>query len=281
MPGRGAHRADRARPVRPGPACADPVALVDLDSDPTPLAPRLRGLRVFAGYSGWDSGQLEGEIARGDWIVVPALPDDVLPPGRRPVGPRAAPAGHAAGAAGHLPGRRPARTDRPRVAATATGRRGEAGPRMGRSPSDPTRPPGPGRSRCGTTRARRGPSASTRRAVLRHAGCVVADTDRPGPGAGDQPPADLLPAAHRVQRGCLHRRRRTTFCEWKGAARYVDVVVPGAEPLREVGWWYPEPDARYPELADRVAVYAGPFDEVTPRRRGGAARSPAASTAAG
>ena len=28
--------------------------------------------------AGWDAGQLAGEIARGDWIVVPALPDDVL-----------------------------------------------------------------------------------------------------------------------------------------------------------------------------------------------------------
>jgi putative transcriptional regulator len=59
-----------------------PVALVDLDSDPEELAPRMRGLRVFAGYSGWDSGQVAGEIGRGDWIVVPALPDDVMvPPG--------------------------------------------------------------------------------------------------------------------------------------------------------------------------------------------------------
>ncbi|GAA5123986.1 YqgE/AlgH family protein [Pseudonocardia adelaidensis] len=55
-----------------------PVALVDLDSDPAAIAPNLRGLRVFAGYSGWDAGQLAGEIARGDWIVVPAIPDDVL-----------------------------------------------------------------------------------------------------------------------------------------------------------------------------------------------------------
>ncbi|WP_300012723.1 YqgE/AlgH family protein [Pseudonocardia sp.] len=55
-----------------------PVALVDLDGDPADLAPRLRGLRVFAGYSGWDARQLAGEIARGDWIVVPALPDDVV-----------------------------------------------------------------------------------------------------------------------------------------------------------------------------------------------------------
>lgn len=57
-----------------------PVALVDLDGDPDDLAPRVRGLRVFAGYAGWDRGQLAGEIGRGDWFVVPALPDDVLAP---------------------------------------------------------------------------------------------------------------------------------------------------------------------------------------------------------
>lgn len=59
-------------------AVRGPVALVDLDGDPEALAPRLRGLRVFAGYAGWDAWQLAGEIERGDWIVVPALPDDVL-----------------------------------------------------------------------------------------------------------------------------------------------------------------------------------------------------------
>ncbi|MGX7823767.1 YqgE/AlgH family protein [Actinokineospora sp. 24-640] len=57
-----------------------PVALVDLDTDPEHLVPKLRGVRVFAGYSGWEVGQLAGEIDRGDWIVVPALPTDVLAP---------------------------------------------------------------------------------------------------------------------------------------------------------------------------------------------------------
>jgi putative transcriptional regulator len=56
------------------------LALVDLDADPDLMAPRLRGLRVFAGYAGWGQGQLAEEIGRGDWVVVPALPDDVLAP---------------------------------------------------------------------------------------------------------------------------------------------------------------------------------------------------------
>lgn len=58
------------------------LALIDLGGDPDLMAPRLRGLRVFAGYASWSEGQLAGEIKRGEWIVVPALPDDVLaPPG--------------------------------------------------------------------------------------------------------------------------------------------------------------------------------------------------------
>lgn len=55
-----------------------PVALVDLDAEPATLTPKVKGLRVFAGYAGWDADQLAGEIERGDWIVVPALPNDVL-----------------------------------------------------------------------------------------------------------------------------------------------------------------------------------------------------------
>lgn len=59
-------------------AVRGPVAVVDLDADPAVIGSRLRGIRVFAGYSGWDTGQLTGEVERGDWIVVPALPDDAL-----------------------------------------------------------------------------------------------------------------------------------------------------------------------------------------------------------
>ncbi|GAA4865261.1 YqgE/AlgH family protein [Saccharopolyspora cebuensis] len=55
-----------------------PVGLVDLDGEPDELVAKARGMRFFAGYAGWEAGQLAGEIERGDWHVVPALPDDVV-----------------------------------------------------------------------------------------------------------------------------------------------------------------------------------------------------------
>ena len=54
------------------------MAMVDLDADPDSIAPVVEGVRIFAGYSGWTIGQLEGEIERDDWIVLSALPSDVL-----------------------------------------------------------------------------------------------------------------------------------------------------------------------------------------------------------
>ena len=32
----------------------------------------MEGLRIFVGHSGWGPGQLEGELARGDWTLAPA-----------------------------------------------------------------------------------------------------------------------------------------------------------------------------------------------------------------
>lgn len=33
-------------------------------------------VRIYSGYSGWGSEQLEGEIAMGSWYVVQASPED-------------------------------------------------------------------------------------------------------------------------------------------------------------------------------------------------------------
>lgn len=34
--------------------------------------------RAFAGYAGWSEGQLDAEVAQGDWIAHPATPRDVF-----------------------------------------------------------------------------------------------------------------------------------------------------------------------------------------------------------
>ena len=58
------------------------LVMVDLDADPETIAPHVEGVRIFAGYAGWTIGQLEGEIERDDWIVLSALPSDVMVPPR-------------------------------------------------------------------------------------------------------------------------------------------------------------------------------------------------------
>jgi putative transcriptional regulator len=54
------------------------MVMVDLDADPDAILPMVEGVRIFVGYSGWTIGQLDGEIERNDWIVLSALPADVL-----------------------------------------------------------------------------------------------------------------------------------------------------------------------------------------------------------
>jgi len=48
------------------------IGLIDLDAPPQILAAEMSSLRIFAGYAGWGSGQLEVEIDEGAWYVVDA-----------------------------------------------------------------------------------------------------------------------------------------------------------------------------------------------------------------
>jgi putative transcriptional regulator len=50
------------------------VGFMPADTDPEQLG--ITRMRLFAGYAGWNAGQLEGELEEPAWIVAPAEPDD-------------------------------------------------------------------------------------------------------------------------------------------------------------------------------------------------------------
>jgi putative transcriptional regulator len=56
----------------------DRLGVVDLRGDVSRARGDLAGVRLFSGYAGWQSGQLESEISAGAWFVVSARPDDVM-----------------------------------------------------------------------------------------------------------------------------------------------------------------------------------------------------------
>lgn len=56
----------------------DGLGLVDLDAPPEVIAAEMADLRIFAGYAGWGTGQLEGELAEGSWYVVASNPRDAF-----------------------------------------------------------------------------------------------------------------------------------------------------------------------------------------------------------
>jgi uncharacterized protein (DUF427 family) len=52
---------------------------------------------------------------------------------------------------------------------------------------------------------------------------------------------------------------RATWCEFKGAADYLDAVV-GGRRVRAVAWTFPTPSPGYAALRDHVAFYPGRVD---------------------
>lgn len=55
------------------------VGLASAERDLEELTEAVRRGRLYAGYSGWGSGQLEAELEEESWIVEPPLPAELFP----------------------------------------------------------------------------------------------------------------------------------------------------------------------------------------------------------
>ncbi len=74
------------------------------------------------------------------------------------------------------------------------------------------------------------------------------------------PPTIYVPPAD-VRRDLLvPSDARPTICEFKGVARYVDVVIDGRRVAEAVGWAFRKPVRGYEALRDHVAFYPGRVD---------------------
>ncbi|MFQ6553809.1 DUF427 domain-containing protein [Aestuariibius insulae] len=68
------------------------------------------------------------------------------------------------------------------------------------------------------------------------------------------PLAEMAPDA-------LHPSLHRSFCEWKGHAKYFDLVFAGRT-VKSAAWTYPNPTAAFEALKDHVAIYAHAIDAV-------------------
>jgi len=87
-----------------------------------------------------------------------------------------------------------------------------------------------------------------------HAGTVVADSTAAWRVLEtSQPPAFYLPPDD-VAMELVRPTAGHSFCEWKGVASYVDVVV-GSVVAAEAGWRYAAPNPAFAAITDHLAFY--------------------------
>lgn len=98
--------------------------------------------------------------------------------------------------------------------------------------------------------------------VVTHAGTVVAETRQSlRVLETSHPPTYYLPLDAFAD-DVLRPGEGASWCEWKGQAAYLDLVV-GDAVLPAVAWTYPTPSKGFESLVDHVALYPGRVDRCT------------------
>jgi uncharacterized protein (DUF427 family) len=90
-------------------------------------------------------------------------------------------------------------------------------------------------------------------------GVTIADSDRAKRVLETSHPPTYYVPAEDVKMEHLAPAQRTTWCEWKGRARYYTVTV-GDHVAREAAWGYPEPARGYEAIQNHIAFYAQAMD---------------------
>ncbi len=67
-------------------------------------------------------------------------------------------------------------------------------------------------------------------------------------------PSYYIASEHVLEGALLPAGGPTTVCEWKGVARYFDVVA-GAHHTERAAWSYPHPHPEFEAIRDAVAFY--------------------------
>lgn len=95
-----------------------------------------------------------------------------------------------------------------------------------------------------------------------YAGVTIADTREAWRVLEtSHPPVYYLPPQDIVLKH-LREISRTSFCEWKGRARYFDVCADGGV-AESAAWAYPSPVPAFEPLRDHVAFYAPAMERCT------------------
>ena len=75
------------------------------------------------------------------------------------------------------------------------------------------------------------------------------------------PPVYYIPLAD-IRAEFLKSARGSSYCEWKGGAKYYTVEVNGKR-AENAGWYYGSPTPAFQPIKNYVAFYAGKMDQCT------------------
>ena len=99
-----------------------------------------------------------------------------------------------------------------------------------------------------------------RRVRVELAGQVLADSDRAlRVLETSHPPTIYVPPIDVRAELLATSDARSTWCEFKGAARYVDAIVDRGR-FKAIAWSYADPSPGYEALRDHIAFYPGRVD---------------------